>query len=724
VNATRRRLRRLVTSIRTALSLRPGGERFRLDVQGLRAVAVLLVVFNHAGMPYFSGGFVGVDVFFVISGFLITGWLLRRHFEARHIPIGAFYAARARRILPAAALTLVATAFAAWYFLNFVRASSAISDCLWATVFAANIHFAQVGTDYFALTQPPSPVQQYWTLSVEEQFYLVWPAFLASTLYLLGGRRQRDSVDRRTVERRLGVVIGLAVLASLYWSIRSTPTDPTGSYFSTLTRGWELGSGALLAVSADSLRKLPSATRAAMSWLGLAGIAVACVAFSGSTAFPGDAALLPVCGASLVLIGGTGIQPRWSAVSVLGTPPVRFVGDTSYSFYLWHWPFLIIATEYEGHRLSLATNVVLLALAFGVSVVTYTLYENPIRHSRTLAAVPSSLALWPWSIAILVLVAGSLTLVINTRPSPTLLTIPLPTIRHPISEARHQRRAATRTSQYTAAVAASLSPRRQQLSPTAVELNPPIDSLLSDIPSLGSCQAAESATSEPICDWGDTTSRRTMVVLGDSHAQMWIGAVEQFARTNGWRLIPIVKDACTAGNWTGVGGTPACHKWYRWALQQITHLHPDAVMVSTSYMYAFIKGYDSPAIALGAVARALESRTGKVLIMEDVPYAPSDPTDCLLAHGATFASCTFRQGFAIQSATNAVTAALAPTGAKLIPTAQWFCDERRCPTVIGNMIAYWSPGHVTRTYADWLARPLARELSLALSGARTPRQAQ
>ena len=260
----------LVESVRRPRS-RQTGKEFRPDIQGLRAVAVLLVALNHAGVRQLSGGYVGVDVFFVISGFLIAGWLMKRTARSGRVPFAEFYAARARRILPAATLTLVVTVVASYYLLNYVRALSAFHDAVWAAFFAANVHFAQVGTDYFARANPPSPVQQYWTLAVEEQFYLVWPATLALVLWAVAlvRRRGRDGVKPGLVDdvavRWLTVFVVLAVAASLAYSIRLTPEQPTSAYFSTLTRAWELGVGVLIALVANRLQALPRVVRVAMT---------------------------------------------------------------------------------------------------------------------------------------------------------------------------------------------------------------------------------------------------------------------------------------------------------------------------------------------------------------------------------------------------------------------------------------------------------------------------
>ena len=338
--------------------------KHRDDIQGLRAVAVLLVALSHAGIGFLKGGFVGVDVFFVLSGFLITGLLLSGAIERRSVSLVDFYARRARRILPAAALTLVATDVVAYRLLNFVRAKQILHDSISASLFTANIHFANQGTDYFAQAQPPSPVQHFWSLAVEEQFYLVWPALLALVLFgvaltrhtrrhassgvrswsrrvalsRVALRQQAHDVTDGAV-RRLLVAVIVVTLASLSWSIYDTGAHATVAYFSTLTRVWELGLGALLAIGASWLVRAPGGLRTVAGWLGLACIAGAGVMFSSTTPFPGFSALLPTLGAVLVIGAGIGNhQLRLGAPRLLSLAPLRYVGDRSYAFYLWHWP--------------------------------------------------------------------------------------------------------------------------------------------------------------------------------------------------------------------------------------------------------------------------------------------------------------------------------------------------------------------------------------------------
>ena len=386
----------------------PGAAKeFRPDIQGLRAVAVALVVLDHAHLPFVGGGFVGVDVFFVISGFLITGLLLKDAATNRQVRFSRFYARRAARILPAATTVILVTAVASLMILHFAQARSVLVDSLWSVLFAANYHFAQAGTNYFA-SSLVSPLQHYWSLSVEEQFYVVWPALLA--LVAFGPRRwhrHRVHANETTTALPLGrialVLAGLGA-ASLLFSIHETSVNPSGAYFSTVARVWELVVGGLLALALPALRRLRTRTRAVLSWLGLVAILAATMLFTSRTAFPGYAALVPVFGAAAVLVGGIG-SPRAGAHRLLSMRAFRFVGDISYSLYLWHWPILIIGAAAIGAPTTLAQRVLLVTLAVLVSSVSFYAIERPIHHSRALISHRyRTLLMWPAALASIVLV--------------------------------------------------------------------------------------------------------------------------------------------------------------------------------------------------------------------------------------------------------------------------------------------------------------------------------
>ena len=362
----------------------PEDRKFRPDVEGLRAVAVLLVLVYHAGVPSFGGGYVGVDVFFVISGFVITGLLLRERSATARTSLLAFYGRRCRRILPAATLVIVATLMASYHWLGFIRADQVAADARSAALFVANFHFISIGTNYLSAQRPPSPLQNLWSLSVEEQFYFVYPTFFILVAAL--GRR----INFRA--KIAGALIAV-ILGSFAWSIYQTDTNGVVAYFSPLTHAWELALGGLVAVGTSHLSRMPALLAGSLTWAGLAAIIVAAFVFTDLTPYPGWAVSLPALGAALIIGGGAAV-PALGAEWLLGLPPVRWLGKLSYSLYLWHWPVLAIAAQQSGGPLPLGTNLLWLLAALGLSIVTYYALENPIRHARFLARRPlASLAL-------------------------------------------------------------------------------------------------------------------------------------------------------------------------------------------------------------------------------------------------------------------------------------------------------------------------------------------
>jgi peptidoglycan/LPS O-acetylase OafA/YrhL len=353
----------------------PGDRRFRPDVQGLRAIAILLVVLFHAGIPGITGGYVGVDVFFVISGFVITGLLLREREAGRRTSILNFYSRRARRIIPAASLVIIVTVIAAFHYLGSLTGHETAVDGQWAALFLANFHFAASQTNYLASQRPPSALQNYWSLAVEEQFYIVYP-----TVFLIAA----SLVTRISLRVRLAILLGTVIVASYAFSIVFTSTNPSSAFFSPLTRAWELALGGLIAVGSDSLRRLPQPFAAFLSWLGLAAIVTASVTLTSASVYPGALVAIPVIGAGLIIAAGTS-QPAWGVEYLLRQKPFQLLGLISYSLYLWHWPILIIATQNRGAtNLPVWDNVLLLLVATLAAALTYRLIENPVRHSRVL----------------------------------------------------------------------------------------------------------------------------------------------------------------------------------------------------------------------------------------------------------------------------------------------------------------------------------------------------
>lgn len=349
--------------------------KFRPDVEGLRAVAIVTVVLYHAAIPGFGGGYVGVDVFFVISGFVITELLLRQVDRYGRPQFGGFYARRARRILPAAGLVAVVAVLATYKWLGFIRGDDVADDARWVAVFLGNVHFAAIGTNYFQSQLPPSPLQNYWSLAVEEQFYLIYPS--AIFLVTLAWRRY-------ALRRKVMLFTGAVVILSLKWCIHATAVDGASAYFAIWTRAWELALGGFVASGGALWAKIKPGIAEFISWAGLAAILFATIEFSSATEYPGWLAIIPVGGAALVILGGTRYR-RFGAEAVLMRRVPGLIGRLSYSIYLWHWPVLMIAAQAASKPLTLGQRAFWLAVSIVAAAITYRIVENPIRYSKWLS---------------------------------------------------------------------------------------------------------------------------------------------------------------------------------------------------------------------------------------------------------------------------------------------------------------------------------------------------
>jgi peptidoglycan/LPS O-acetylase OafA/YrhL len=653
------------------------------------------VLLCHAGLPFLAGGYVGVDVFFVVSGFLITRLLLGELERTGGISLRRFYARRARRLLPLSAVLLASVGALSLLLLSPVRAVEVSGDIVSSAVYTANWHFASQSVDYFAQDIEPSPVLHLWSLAIEEQFYLVWPTLLLAVTWLW---RRRGGDVRPAIWATLAIV----GVGSLALGIHLTDAQPAAAYFSTFGRAWELALGAVLALIGAVW--LPRALAAAIGWAGLGAIVYSAFAFEASTPFPGVAALLPTVGTACVILAGSSVyaEAKGAPASLLSLSPVRYVGRISYSWYLWHWPALIFAAVIWG-PLSIAAGLAVVAVSWIPTAATHRWIEDPIRLSRVLALRPNrALAIGLGCMAI-----GVSAGVLLTDLQPTLHTAPLSSVR--------------------GAAALADQPRPQQHA-DALRPNPLRAEADRSRMYYEGCLVGIDGTNSNRCLYGDPSGRRTLILFGDSHALQYAPALEALADMHDWRLIVLTKAECTPGevrirSMVARREYSQCDAWREEELRRIEMGAPSTVVVMSGDTVYTPYGKDGE--ELGGPAGAAEMEAGYVatltrihraglrtVVIRDTPVSTSNVPSCVSEKLQHLESCAFPR---VRDAATEfdVRAARAAPDTHLIDITPEICPKGLCRAVIGNALVYRDKSHLTATYARTLAPSIERGLRKA-----------
>jgi peptidoglycan/LPS O-acetylase OafA/YrhL len=676
----------------------------RKDIQGLRAIAVALVVVYHFWPNRLTGGYVGVDVFFAISGFLITLHLLERPIR-RPADLFAFWARRVRRLIPAATLVLVATLVASVVWLPQTVHARVAKEVIASAFYVENWMLAWTSTDYLATDQLHSPTQHYWSLSVEEQFYIMWPVIIG--LAFLVCRRLSRSFRYAPL-----FVIGAVSLLSLAWSAWFTQSDAAQAYFVTTTRVWELGVGAALAAAVHAGLRLSSPIiRALLVWGGLAAMIWAGSGFTAATPFPGLAALLPTVGAAMVIAARSddlALGPRrlWSA------RPVQWLGDVSYSVYLWHWPAIVIAPFVLGEdNVTWWQKLVIIGIVLLLSSLSKRWVEDLMRFTPAIArSTRRSFILLAACLAISATVAG-LALwqsdrvtaeAESVRVDPAAQCIGTDAFRDPACVGR-----------------------------TTALLTDPIQAA-EDKPDVyaDDCWNNRPFTRHKVCSYGPKNATVTIALYGNSHAGQWHPPILKTAQERGWRVDTYIASECYSVDIPVSFGTKAlednCVAWNAWARGRIVDGGYDLVVMSdrTLQPLAGVPAAKKTAVAKASYNRVMDTFVeagSRVLVIRDTPGATDSLPDCVARYRDDVAKCATKESPGPTSGLEPDPLADAAAGrvgkdVTRLEVTNLLCRDGSCPAVLGGLITYFDHGHMTKTFSLTLYPEVSRALRTALSG--------
>lgn len=670
---------------------------FFTDIEGLRGIAVTVVVLFHADVPHLSGGFVGVDLFFVISGFLITGLLLREYERTGKVSFKGFYARRARRIIPPAALVIVVTSAAVWLMLPLLGIFRQAFDLLAASVNLANWRFIAQGKDYLAGGSDDSVATHFWSLSVEEQFYLAWPLVLVSAAFV--ARRMGWSI--RLV---VGLVVAVISIASFVASLRLTVSDPVLSYMASHTRAWQLGLGALVAVSGPLLTTLFTRVwaRVAMwlvGWAGLAAVVAACLEFDHRTAYPGWAAVMPTVGGAAVIVAG---QIAGSTVPAVGAflsmGWLRWLGKVSYSWYLWHWPVVVLVKQHTNTArwqvLFVASAVALLLAWLSTRLLEQPLMTSPELRRNMMASLSVGLT------AAVLAVAATMGMGVLSvkRASASVSTANTPVSFEKVFGTN------------SGITSGPVRPNPFQ----AFEDRPPRDDCL--------VEQTQNRTPDS-CVYGPEDGVPA-VLFGDSHSEQWLPLVGAIAEEHHWRLYQFTKAACPAPALQPRDGRtdpfvrPNCLNWRADAVKRIEAIKPKYIVVTSLSIY--VPDYQELKEAWEVTLAQLRTTGAQLLYIRDTPYPNFHVPECMSGAMDNWSKCDFDLNN-MHRIEPIVTDQL--RGENLdIPIfdfTNYLCDGTKCHGARNGVLIFRDNSHLTATAARILLeafRQQANSRGIDLSG--------
>jgi peptidoglycan/LPS O-acetylase OafA/YrhL len=660
------------------------------EIQVLRGLAVMLVVLYHYWPGSVTGGYVGVDAFFVISGYLITSHLLREVDRTGTVKLMAFYARRARRLLPAGVLVLLFAAAGTVLLLPTDLWAATAHELVGSGFYVQNLWLASKAVTYSASNDVASPIQHYWSLSAEEQFYVVWPSLII--IACMAGRRWFRGRTTTTV----GVTLLLVTLSSFAFSVWATQTHRAAAYFITPTRAWEFGVGALVVLLMR--RWAPSLTVARLlRWLGLLGLLASTWLYSSLTAFPGYAAALPVIGtAAIIVAGDTGrVDP---SDRVFRLRPVQWLGDVSYSVYLWHWPLLVFAPYVLRHNLRTPELVGLMLLCLLIAGLSKRFVEDAMHYWPRLVHTPrASLSAAGAGMLVISLVAGTQIYVAGVR------------------EQHVEELLATVSGSRCFGAPAMEDRAKCQEALTALPVAAITKTDAPWAPEPG-CRGTGSDPSVLTCYWGTGRPSRVVALVGDSHAEHWRGAMHRIAKAKNWQVIEMFTGGCPATYARSViferrsRDGEVCRSWTTKTTAKLRALAPDDI-VTTAYVQenVFAPADSGP----DGFERVWQEWLGftRVTVLRDIPTTGhrNGPRCLAINVGKPQACSNVRSEVLVD---DDMMRAARPMRSKvnLVDLSDYFCDAKRCYAVIGGASAYYDYDHMSAQFSATLASALLHRL--------------
>lgn len=682
-------------SARTGAAPSGSRSRFRPELQGLRALAVLLVVVYHVWFDRVSGG---VDVFFLITGFLIVGGLYRAGVRGG-IDILATWRRQLSRLLPAITVVLAAGVVAGAALLPENRWLSTVRETVASLLFLQNWELAAGAVDYAARNDAASIVQHFWSLSIQGQFYLLAPLLVAGVVLAA----QRDRADLHT--RLTGTLLALGG-ASLGYSVYLTLVNQPLAYFHSLTRVWEFALGGLLALWISRIEDRPeltAGTRAALGWFGVLALVSCGVLLPVDRAFPGWAALWPTLAAAMVLVAGRSGH-RLGVDRLLSGPVLRTVGDLSFPLYLWHWPILVLTLVTTGQeRLSLSAGTAVVAVSFGLAWLTHRFVEEPIGRLGVRHALRAGGAL-----ALIVLIGSAGWF--GAATARASVQVEAGSSSHPGAVAL--------TPGFEYAGPADEGHAAEDASDADPAADPAADVALTPSPAgapddwsyhRGTWNCGPLQREDVEIDFctipppGDEPAERTVAVVGDSHVQQYVASLMPVAAQRNWEIVGMFRGACPFSTVSEADpGDDGCTAWNGAVAEELAGLAPDAVLTLATREVGPGLTEVTPPGFVDAWWRMHEAGV-HVVAVRDNPRPQFSVPECVSREGRHAESCGLPRHDVYPTPPPYAAVPDVPPNVSFVDTAPAICDPELCPAEVGNVLVYMDDNHLTATYAETMA---------------------